>query len=153
MGQKTIDQLVICKPYEEPNRHWLYNRETREFSCEPGRRPAGYLKATPNYKGFDDPGIFVEIPLVNKIRSRVKAWQEAGYPGVTSITRRLLEFWTDPEEFDNREFFFCQIEAATTLIWLTEAPHSEKVGLEIPATAATFRVCAPRWPPARARPW
>ena len=48
MGQKTIDQLVICKPYEEPKQHWLYNRETREFSCEPGRRPAGYLKATPN---------------------------------------------------------------------------------------------------------
>ena len=95
----------------------------------------------------------MELPLVNRIRSRVKAWQEAGYPGATSITRRLLEYWTDPEEFDNREFFFCQLEAAKTLIWLTEAPHSEKVGLEIPATAAPFRVCAPRWPPARARPW
>ena len=74
MGQKTIDKLVICKPYEEPRNHWLYNREAREFSYEPGRRPAGYLKATPNYKGFDDPGIFVELPMVNKIRSRVKAW-------------------------------------------------------------------------------
>ena len=143
MGQKTIDQLVICKPYEEPKHHWLYNRETREFSREPGRRPAGYLKATPNYKGFDDPGIFVELPFVNKIRSRVKAWQQSGYPGATSITRRLLEYWTDPEEFDNREFFFCQLEAAKTMIWLTEAPHSEKVGLEIPGDGGDFpRLCA-----------
>ena len=143
MGRKTIGQLVICKPYEEPEQHWLYNRETREFSCEPGRRPAGYLKATPNYQGFDDPGVFVELPLVNKIRSRVKAWQEAGYPGVTSITRRLLEYWSDPEESGNREFFFCQLEAAKTLIWLTEAPHSEKVGLEIPGDGGDFpRLCA-----------
>ena len=143
MGQKTIDQLVICKPYEEPKHHWLYDRETREFSREPGRRPAGYLKATPNYKGFDDPGIFVELPLVNKIRSRVKAWEEAGYPGATAITRRLLEYWTDPEESGNREFFFCQLEAAKTLIWLTEAPHSEKVGLDIPCDGGDFpRLCA-----------
>jgi type III restriction enzyme len=42
----------------------------------------------------------VEIPLVNQIRPRVKAWREAGYPGVTSITKRLLEHWRDPEEFD-----------------------------------------------------
>ncbi len=143
MGQTTIDQLVICKPYEEPRHHWLYNRETRDYSYETGRRPAGYLKATPNYKGFDDPGIFVELTLVNKIRSRVKAWQDAGYPGVTSITRRLLEYWTDPEEFDSREFFFCQLEAAKTLIWLTEAPDSEKVGLEIPDDGGDFtRLCA-----------
>ena len=143
MGQKTIDRLVICKPYEEPKHHWLYDRETREFSYEPGRRPAGYLKATPNYKGFDDPGIFVELPLVNKIRSRVKAWEDAGYPGVTSITRRLLEYWTDPEESGERDFFFCQLEAAKTLIWLTEAPHSDKVGLDIPGDGCDFpRLCA-----------
>ena len=40
---------------------------------------------------IDGLGIFVEIPLINWIRPRVKAWREAGYPGVTSITRRLLE--------------------------------------------------------------
>ena len=81
--------------------------------------------------------------MVNKIRSRVKTWQEAGYPGVTSITRRLLEYWTDPEESGERDFFFCQLEAAKTLIWLTEAPQSEKVGLEIPCDGGDFpRLCA-----------
>ncbi|CAF0703163.1 hypothetical protein MPNT_510009 [Candidatus Methylacidithermus pantelleriae] len=36
--------------------------------------------ATPGSKSFDDPGILVEIPLVNEIRPCVKAWREAGYP-------------------------------------------------------------------------
>ena len=106
MEQSSIDRLIINKPYEEPSEHWLYNRVTRKFSQEPGRRPAGYLIASGDSKTFDDPGMFVEIPLVNQIRPRVKAWREAGYPGVTSITKRLLEYWTDPEEYDSRRFFF-----------------------------------------------
>ena len=143
MEQTTIDRLIINKPYEEPSEHWLYNRVTRKFSQEPGRRPAGYLIASGDSKTFDDPGMFVEIPLVNQIRPRVKAWREAGYPGVTSITKRLLEYWTDPEEYDSRRFFFCQLEAAETLIWLTEAPDSEKVGINVPGDDGAFqRLCA-----------
>ena len=103
-----------------------------------GRRPAGYVVATPGSESFDDPGIFVEIPLVNQIRPRVKAWREAGYPGITSITRRLLAHWHDPEEFDRRRFFFCQLEAVETLIWLTEAPAAERVGIEIPGDGGDF---------------
>ncbi|MFT0751211.1 DEAD/DEAH box helicase family protein [Synechococcus sp. RC10A2] len=96
------------------------------------------MVATPGSKSFDDPGIFVEIPLVNQIRPRVKAWREAGYPGITSITRRLLAHWHDPEEFDRRRFFFCQLEAVETLIWLTEAPAAERVGIEIPGDGGDF---------------
>ena len=143
MEQTTIDRLIINKPYEEPTKHWKYNRETRKFSREPGRRPAGYLIASGDSKTFDDPGMFVDIPLVNQVRPRVKMWSEAGYPGVTSITKRLLEYWTDPEEYENRRFFFCQLEAVETLIWLTEAPDSEKVGLHIPGDGGAFqRLCA-----------
>ncbi len=143
MEQSTIDRLIINKPYEEPKKHWSYNRETRKFSRKPGRRPAGYLIASGDSKAFDDPGIFVEIPLVNQIRPRVKAWREAGYPGVTAITKRLLDYWTDPEEFENRRLFFCQLEAAETLIWLAEAPDSEKVGIDIPGDGGDFRrLCA-----------
>ena len=143
MEQASIDQLIINKPYEEPAEYWQYNRERRTFSREQGRRPAGYYRATPNSRSFDDPGVFHEIPLVNTIRSRVKAWREAGYPGMTAITRRLLEHWNDPEEFDRRQFFFCQLEAAETLIWLAEANASEKVGLEIPSDGGEFnRLCA-----------
>src|SRR3989338_4833073 len=98
----TIDRLIVNTPYKEPRQHWGYQRETRTFRLEDGRRAAGYVVASPDSRAFDDPGIFVEIPLVNQIRPRVKAWREAGYPGVTSITKRLLEHWYDPEEFNRR---------------------------------------------------
>jgi type III restriction enzyme len=138
MARTTVDRLIINSPYEEPKYHWHYDRQTRTFELVEGRRPAGYVVATPGSKSFDDPGIFVEIPLVNQIRPRVKAWREAGYPGVTAITKRLLEYWHDPEEFDRRRFFFCQLEAAETLIWLTEAPPAERVGIEIPGDGGAF---------------
>lgn len=138
MARTTIDRLIINSPYEEPSRHWRYERETRLFDLVEGRRPAGYVVASESSKAFDDPGIFVEIPLVNKIRPRVKAWREAGYPGVSSITKRLLEHWQDPEEFERRRFFFCQLEAVETLIWLIEAPAADNVGIDIPSDGGEF---------------
>lgn len=138
MSRTTIDRLIINSPYAEPARHWRYERETRTFDLAEGRRPAGYVVASGDSKAFDDPGIFVEIPLVNQIRPRVKAWREAGYPGVSSITKRLLDHWTDPEEFEGRRFFFCQLEAVETLIWLLEAPAAERVGIEIPGDGGAF---------------
>lgn len=142
MAQTTIDRLIVNSPYAEPTRHWRYDRETRLFDLAEGRRPAGYVIASERSKAFDDPGQFVEIPLVNLIRPRVAAWRDAGYPGVTSITRRLLEYWYDPEEYESRRFFFCQFEAIETLIWLTEAPASERVGIEIPGDGGDFlRLC------------
>ncbi|MCG3197116.1 MAG: hypothetical protein GHCLOJNM_01600 [bacterium] len=138
MARTTIDRLIINSPYEEPERHWLYERATRTFDLADGRRPAGYVVASGDSKAFDDPGVFVEIPLVNEIRPRVKEWREAGCPGVSSITKRLLEHWRDPEEFEGRRFFFCQLEAVETLIWLTEAPAAERVGIEIPGDGGDF---------------
>jgi type III restriction enzyme len=138
-----IDRLIINSPYEEPKRYWSYNRETRTFSLIEGRRPAGYVVASESSKSFDDPGQFVEIELVNRIRPRIKAWREAGYPGVSGITRRLLDQWRDPEEFQTRRFFFCQLEAIETLIWLIEAPAAEKTGIAIPSDGGAFlRLCS-----------
>ena len=143
MPQATIDRLIINSPYDEPSGHWKYDRETRLFDLAEGRRAAGFLRATQDSKGFDDPGVFVEIPLVNQIRQRVRAWRGDGYPGVTSITKRLLEHWTDIEEFESRRFFFCQLEATETIIWLTEGPDAGKVGIDIPSDGGEFRrLCA-----------
>lgn len=138
MAPATIDRLIINSPYEEPTKHWRYERETRTFNLVEGRRPAGYVVASGDSKSFDDPGIFVDIPLVNQIRPRVAAWNKAGYPGVSSITKRLLNHWRDTEEFDRRRFFFCQLEAIETLIWMTEAPAAERVGIEIPSDGGAF---------------
>jgi len=138
MARATIDRLIINSPYDEPTQHWRYDRDTRLFDLVQGRRPAGYLVATSESQSFDDPGRFVPIPLVNRIRPRVKAWREAGYPGVSGITKRLLEYWRDPEEYETRRFFFCQLEAVETLIWLTEAPAAERVGIDIPGDGGDF---------------
>lgn len=138
MAGKTIDRLIINSPYEEPKYHWRYDRQRQRFELVEGRRPAGYVVASGDSRSFDDPGIFIEIPLVNQIRPRVKRWREAGYPGVTSITKRLLEYWQDPENFARRRFFFCQLEAVETLIWLLEAPAAERVGIVIPGDGGPF---------------
>lgn len=65
MSRTAIDRLIINSPYEEPTRHWRYERETRTFDLAEGRRPSGYVVASPVSQAFDDPGVFVEIPLVN----------------------------------------------------------------------------------------
>jgi len=138
MANPKIPQLIINSPYEEPKNHWRYDRQKQEFDLLDGRRPAGFVIASKDSKAFDDPGIFKEIPLVNRIRTRVKEWRDSGYPGVTGMTNRLLNYWNDPEEFENRRFFFCQLEAVETLIWLTEASANEKVGIEIPSDGGLF---------------
>ncbi|HPC65028.1 MAG TPA: DEAD/DEAH box helicase family protein, partial [Anaerohalosphaeraceae bacterium] len=46
------------------------------------------------------------------------------------------EHWRDPER--NQRLFFCQLEAVETLIWLTEAPESERVGIDIPGDGGAF---------------
>jgi len=135
---QKIDKLIINSPYVEPTQYWEYLRESREFILQSGRRPAGYVVASENSKSFDDPGVFIEIDLVNQIRPRVSKWRESGYPGVTGITKRLLNHWQDPEERKDRRFFFCQLEAIETLIWLTEAPDSDKTGIEIPSDGGEF---------------
>jgi type III restriction enzyme len=142
MAQSTIDQLIVNSPYVEPALHWKYDPVTKLFNKEEGRRPAGYVVASQTSQAFDDPGVFVEIPLVNQIRPRVKQWRAEGYAGVSSITRRLLEHWQNPEERTLNRFFFCQIEAIETLIWLTEAPAAERVGIDIPSDGGNFqRLC------------
>lgn len=135
---KKIDKLIINSPYEEPRQYWEYIRDTREFVLQEGRRPAGYVVASENSKAFDDPGIFIPIPLVNTIRPRIKKWREQNYSGVTGITKRLLHHWQDPEERKDRRFFFCQLEAIETLIWLTEAPEADRTGIEIESDGGDF---------------
>jgi len=144
VASATIDQLIITSPYNEPSEHWKYDRETRRFTREPGRRPAGYIRASDASKSFDDPGEFVQLPLVNKIRPRVDAWRSADYPGANGITRRLLKHWRDIEQRDgSRRFFFCQLEAIETLMWLAEAPESDRVGMKVPGDGGEFtRLCS-----------
>lgn len=125
-----VDNPILNSPFEEPTRYWAY--EMGQPVIREGRRPAGYY-LKPRTRGeqlsmFEEE--FVPLELVNTIRERVKTWRERGYPGVTPITRQLLNHWNNPDR--ERKLFFCQCEAAETLIWLVEAPAAERQGIVVP---------------------
>jgi hypothetical protein len=75
-----ITHLIVNSPYEEPEHHWHYHRETPTFSLQDGRRAAGSVIASESSMAFADPGRFIPIELVNQIRPRAKAWR-AGRTG------------------------------------------------------------------------
>ncbi len=144
MSQSAIDHLIINSPYVEPTAYWKRDPSALLFDQVEGRRPAGYFVATPGANPVNDASTFIPIPLVDEIRTRVKEWRSAGHPGATGTTKRLLEHWSKLDERrEDRRFFFCQLEAIETLIWLTEAPASERVGIDIPNDGGLFkRLCA-----------
>ena len=95
MGQATIPELIINSPYDEPREHWKYDPQTRTFSREPGRRPAGFVRARTKSRSCDDPGIFVELPLVNKATFLSFLWADApplrpSPPGCDKSIGRIL---------------------------------------------------------------
>ena len=45
-------------------------------------------------------------------------WRGSGYPGITAVTRELLDYWIEPDR--EKPLFFCQIEALETAIFLAE---------------------------------
>ena len=125
-----VDTPILNSPFEEPTCYWAY--EEGQPVLKEGRRPAGYyLKARtrgPQMALLEEE--FVPLDQVNSIRARVRTWRENGYPGITPITRQLLNHWSNPER--ERKLFFCQREAAETLIWLVEASPAEKQGIAVP---------------------
>lgn len=128
--------LIINSPYEEPVQHWQQARDGT-LSLVPERRPAGYeiFDIRNNTRRTE------ELALVNEIRSRIAEWRAADYPGITSVTRRLLEHWHD---CSGRQypFYFCQLEAMETLIWHVEAPAEYKQGIFIPGDGGPWeRIC------------
>jgi len=131
----VVDKPILNDPYEEPSRHWMFEEKQPRLVEE--RRPAGFFVA-PRTRDSSSPVAAEQLiryddqpglAPVNEIRRRVKDWRKAGYPGTTKITQDLLRHWNDPTR--ERRLFFCQTEAAETMIWLIEAPASEKQGIII----------------------
>jgi type III restriction enzyme len=92
---QPVERPILCNPYEEPNKHWLYNRETGAAECMEGRREAGYYFKTER-TGSAQRSLFAEeqredLPLINLLRSDVRRWRQDGkYPGASPVTRELL---------------------------------------------------------------
>nr|WP_236960732.1 DEAD/DEAH box helicase family protein [Methylobacterium durans] len=66
--------------------------------------------------------------MINEIRGHVASWRALKNPadwGVTPATQRLLQHWRH-HEFHGPRPFFCQVEAAETIIWLTEVAARQR---------------------------
>lgn len=128
--------LIINTPFVSPAQHWVEDKGGK-LAIQPERRPASYevFDARNNTKRTE------VLNLVNTIRTRVDAWREAGWPGVTIVTRKLLEHWHD-KEARKLPFYFCQLEAIETLIWWVEGAEAFKQGIAIPGDGGTWeRLC------------
>ncbi len=132
----TPNSLIINSPYVRPAQHWEQARDGT-LKIIPQRRPAGYeiFDVRNNTRRTES------LDQVNEIRRRVDGWREAGYPGVTNVTSRLLEHWHDASA-RQYPFYFCQLEAIETLIWRVEAAPEFKQGIFIQGDGGAWeRLC------------
>lgn len=135
---EATKSLIINSPYKKPAMHWEQDKYGRILKVADGRRPATYeiVDTRHNTRRVE------ELELVNRIRTRVDEWREAEYPGVTSVTQRLLEHWNNRES-RQYPFYFCQLEAIETLIWWVEAPDQYKQGIHLPGDGGPWeRICS-----------
>ena len=59
-----------------------------------------------------------DLPLVNALREDVRRWRKSGWENASETTKTLLRHWW--REDRTHRLFFCQLEAAETIIYLRE---------------------------------
>jgi type III restriction enzyme len=126
---EVIENPILNSPYREPTRHFHFDDDGITSEIVEGRRESSFFIpiAQPKKRG----GGQLTLPgegwtaerlqpnaFINQVREQVALWRRGGYPGITSVTRDLLEYWTNPGR--NNPLFFCQIEALETAVFLTE---------------------------------
>jgi len=125
--EAVIENPVINSAFVEPRKHFKFDDDGITSEIAETRRPSAYFipVAQPKKKGkqlelgtewTDDR--LRENDYINEVRAAVGDWRARDYPGVTRVTRALLEHWKRPDR--DRRLFFCQIEAVETAIYLTE---------------------------------
>jgi len=140
-----VETPIINSPFAEPSQHWqIRHGETpvlalgrrRSVVYQPPEQRAewdlsdGSLAKAGRHAEGAFAGRTYEMVLVNRIRERVRAWREAGYPGATRTSRDLLDWWH--REGQEYPLFFAQREAATTIVFLKEARADLLQGIAIP---------------------
>ncbi len=127
MRQIVIENPIINSPFVEPNRHFHFSKEGITNTIIQHRRISSYFIPIPLPKKKKTPTLYdtewtedriEENKFVNQIRQLVAEWRQTNYYGITTITRRLMDYWTNPSR--EKKLFFCQIEALETVIYLTE---------------------------------
>ncbi|MCL4290831.1 MAG: DEAD/DEAH box helicase family protein [Thermoleophilia bacterium] len=143
-----FERPILNSPYERPSRHWELDEAGQPtHKIVDRRRHADFVTPIPKPKKRkrsaeqqvlipeDGKGISTQAQqydptsIINETRALVEDWRSLPNPSqwqVTPETARLLQHWRH-HKFSNLRPFFCQVEAAETIIWLTEvAPTAGK---------------------------
>jgi type III restriction enzyme len=135
MPDVVIENPVLNSPYVEPTRHFRFSDNGITDEIVKGRRPSSYFIPIPRpkMKGKQltletqwTEDRLKENAMINRLRDHVGVWRAKGRPGVTATTRRLLDYWADPER--ERPLFFCQVEALETAIYISEVADRQGMG-------------------------
>ena len=135
MNAREVPEPILNSPFEEPEDHWrIVEHEPPQL--REGRRPAMYYYRPPGSESSAEQqgvGTAIGLKLVNRIRSKLPEWRSLalrGEGGVTRTTMELLRHWRREER--RQRLFFAQLEAAETIIFLTEARADFLQGIDIP---------------------
>ena len=135
MPASPVENPIINSPYEEPTSHWKIHEHEPAELIHKRRRPT-YIYLPPGAKidgeNERDVGYEVELPLAALMRERLAEWRPLalrGEGGVTRVTMELLNYWR--REGREQRLFFAQIEAAESIIFLTEARADLLQGIDI----------------------
>src|SRR3989442_14878554 len=82
--------------------------------------------------------------LVSGIRQAVHSWRLTGYEGASDVSKRLLQHWFETDHKtkggDDWHYYYCQREAAETLIYLCEVVKARRLALLAEAFDARGRI-------------
>ena len=132
-----VEEPIINSPYEEPKAYWKISLHEPPQKIN-ARRPATYFYIPPGTppEAQGERSVEVEIHKISTIRKRLGEWRKLalkGEGGVTRVTMELLNYWR--REGRMKPLFFTQLEAAETIIFLTEARPDFLQGIDIPLDA------------------
>jgi type III restriction enzyme len=101
--QRLIENPILNSPFETPSRHFKFDNEGITNEIVEDRRISSYFVpiARSKKKAVQEDWVgdrIEENEHVNDIRKRVDLWRKGGYLGITSITRRLLDYWNNPQD-------------------------------------------------------
>ena len=136
MHSTFVEQPILNSPYGYLGRHWELDNGLPTDPIAEQRRHSAYIVPVPpprresiqtalplGIAGLsDERQQYDPTPIINEIRRRVDAWRQLPNPqnwSVTPETARLLQHWRS-YDFPNLRPFFCQVEPAEAVIWLTE---------------------------------
>lgn len=133
-----MNNPILNNPYKEPAKHFFSDDDGKinyQRIIEGRRSFRTLINMTRNLHENQEPLFELkknkqeEENIIDKLRQLVKEWRKNEYPNTTGITNKLLLFWfNNPERENKAKLFFAQQEAIETAIWLNEVAEKDNQG-------------------------